>query len=73
VPPGRKDIPSRQNLPIMKRKIRIADNLIEISAAIVVIALYLFGKISLAYTLLGLVLSFSLVWPFKTKKKSSSL
>jgi len=57
----------------MKRKIKIADNLLEISAAAIVITLYLYGKISLAYALLGIVLSLSLVWPFKTRKKSSSL
>jgi len=57
----------------MKRKIRIADNLLEVSATAVVITLYLFGKISLAYALLGIAISLSLVWPFKTKKRSSSL
>jgi len=55
----------------MKRKIKIADNLIEISAATIVIILFLWGKISIGYAALGIVLSLSLVWPFKTKKRSS--
>lgn len=57
----------------MKGNIKVVDHLIEISAASVVIALYLYGKISLAPALLGIVLALSLVWPFKTKKKPSSL
>jgi hypothetical protein len=57
----------------MKRKIRIADNLIEISAATVVVVLYLSGKISLGYALIGIVIALSLVWPFKIKKRSSHL
>ena len=54
----------------MKRKIKIADNLLEISASVVVIALYLFGKISIGYALLGVVISLNLMWPFRAKKKS---
>ncbi|HEV8511924.1 MAG TPA: hypothetical protein VGQ59_01525 [Cyclobacteriaceae bacterium] len=54
----------------MKNRIRIADNLLEISAAIVVITLYLFGKISIGYVLLGVALSLNLIWPFKAKRRS---
>ena len=61
----------KSTLTPMKRKIKIADQLIEISAVTVVVILFLFGKISLGYALLGIVLSLSLVWPFKTKKRSS--
>jgi hypothetical protein len=56
----------------MKRKIRIADHLIEISAATIVIVLFFLGKISLGYALLGIVISLSLIWPFKSKKRSHS-
>ncbi len=52
----------------MKGKIKLADYLLEISASTVVITLFLFDKISLAYALLGIVLSLSLMWPIKTKK-----
>jgi len=71
---NKKDIPSKKNStqPIMKRKIRTADNWLEISAAVIIITLYLFGKISIGYTLLGVVLSLSLIWPFKAKKRSHS-
>jgi len=54
----------------MKNKIRIADNLLEISASVVVITLYLFGKISIDYALLGVVISLNLIWPFRARKRS---
>lgn len=53
---------------VMKRKIKIADYLLEISATTVVITLFLLDTISFGYAVLGIVLSLSLMWPIKTKK-----
>jgi hypothetical protein len=57
----------------MRTKFRVADYLIELSMSAVVVALYFFGKISIALALLGIALSLSLSWPRRRKKNSSSL
>jgi hypothetical protein len=56
----------------MKNRIRIEDSLIELSASAGVITLFLLGEISLALMVLGVVLSLSIRWPFKTNKKPLS-
>jgi|GEM_PF-3633615 len=55
----------------MKGKIKMVDSVIEISASVFVITLFFSGTISLAYALLGIVISLSLFWPSDRKTPSS--
>jgi hypothetical protein len=50
----------------MKRGISLIDGAVEILAAAAVIALYAYGKIGIGYAVLGVIVSLSLMWPFKT-------
>jgi len=55
----------------MRRKINVADSLFEVTAAALVMGLFIFGQISFALAMLGLFISLSLVWPFKAKRHTS--
>jgi hypothetical protein len=45
------------------------DGVVEVTAAAIVIALYAYGKIGIGYAVLGVVVSLSLLWPFRVGKK----
>jgi hypothetical protein len=52
----------------MRRRLSLADWLIELSTSAVVIALYFLGKLTLALALLGIAICLSITLPAKHKK-----
>jgi hypothetical protein len=54
----------------MRYKITPADYWIEITTAAIVVALHIFGVISLAVALLGLVVCLSISLPYRRRSKS---
>jgi len=55
----------------MRKKIALADWLIELSTAALVITLYFMGKLTLALALLVIVICLSITLPIKHRRRAS--